>query len=71
MKDGNNMIVFESGGGAGLPKKAFAGRCLLGYLGQHGLDGDGAVEVRILRLKDDPHAPLAQHLQDAIGAQAT
>ena len=45
------------------------GRKASGPGGEHDLQGDGALELQVLAMKDDAHASLAQDLQDSIGAK--
>ena len=67
--DGDDVVVLDLGGGAGLAQEAFAGDLALGHLRQHGLEGDGALQLRVLGQEDHPHAALAQQLQDAVGTE--
>ena len=67
--DGDDVIAFELGGGAGLAQKAFAVGGVLGHFRAHDLQGDGTLQMHILGVVDHAHAAGAQHLEDAITAE--
>jgi hypothetical protein len=54
------MGVVEGGGGAGFAKKPLLGLGMEAELGREELQGDGAAELRVFRLEDNPHPAPAQ-----------
>jgi len=59
LEDVDDVFVLELGGGAGLAHEAVLGRGVASDLRQHRLEGDLALESRVLRQKDDAHAAAA------------
>jgi hypothetical protein len=67
--DGDNVIVLDRGGGAGLAGEAFACRFADAQAGLHRFHGNEAAQRRILGLEDDTHAAGAEDLLDAVRAE--
>lgn len=53
--DRDDMIVLERGGSAGLAQKSFPGRRAGRQGGEHGLQSDEPLQVRVFGFEDDPH----------------
>src|SRR5205085_1668174 len=67
--DGAEVGVVDGGGGAGLAEEALARlRAVAGGEGGD-LEGDAAVELRVVRQVDRPHAALAQEPEQAVAAE--
>ena len=67
--DGDDVLVADGGGGAGLAQEALAGRGRGGQSRGHDLDGDDAVQHLVERLEDDAEAAAAEHLQHLVMPQ--
>ena len=63
--DGDDMLMFDGGSAAGFAQKAGAGGLVGGVFRLHHLDGDLAVQVRVVGAEHDSHAAFAEHLQNA------
>ncbi len=64
--DGGDVGVVDGGGAAGLAHEAAATVGVVGQFRGQDLDGDVAVELRVEGLVDDPHAPLADLLEEVV-----
>ena len=60
------MLGWLSADAAGLALEPFQGLPVLGEFFRQELQGDGTLELGVLGLIDDTHAPATQLLQDAI-----
>jgi hypothetical protein len=58
--------MIERGRSLGLSLESFQGLPVLGEFFRQELQGDGALELGVLGLIDDTHAPAAELLNDAI-----
>ncbi len=63
--DGDNVLVFESGGRLGLPQKTLGTPRFCGGRRPHHLQSHAPLETAILRLKHDPHPAGAEHAEHA------
>ena len=69
LQDGHDVIVLDGGGGFGLAQEALTGGFTGGQARQHGLDGQLALELRVLGLEHHAHAAGAEHLEDTKTAE--
>ena len=68
--DGDDVVVLEGGGGAGLAQEARRGRPRgRPRSGRMTFSATGRLELRVLGLEDDAHAALAEQLEDPVLAQ--
>ncbi len=67
--DGDNVIVLDGGGGAGLAEETLAAGRIAGHRAAHDLERDGALQLRVLGREHDAHAAGAKYLEDAIGTE--
>ena len=68
--DGDDVLVAELLGGAGLAAEALAHARVGGQVGRHDLEGDLAVELHVARLVDRGHAAAGDVAEDLVAADA-